>query len=122
MRRNYNYFYVQTSSADIQIEDTGNVILRGINLMQQYWILYIKTYLGYTSVFEYGPYVKNSQPLYYSQSSFQKFQYSEHKIDRIIDKFINNPKRMIIQVEEISDDIARDDIQPILEVFDESYQ
>ena len=122
MRQRFNYSYVQTSSADIQIEDTGNVILRGINLMQQYWILYIKTYLGYTSVFEYGPYIKTNQPLYYSSQTFQKFQYSEHKIHTIIDKFINNPKRMIIQVEEISEEEARDDIQPIMEVFDESYQ
>lgn len=122
MRRNYNYSYVQTSSADIQIEDTGNVILLGINLMQQQWILYIKTYLGYTSVFEYGPFVNDNQPLYYSSATFQKFQYSEHKLDTIIDKFINNPRRMIIQVKEISDEEARDDIQPILEVFDESYQ
>lgn len=122
MRKNFNYSYEETSTADIQIEDVGNVVLKAINLQQQCWILYIKTVLGFTSILQYGPYSLDGIRQQYCQSTYSRFEYSEYKLSKIIDNFINNPRYMITQVIEIDEYEARDDIQPMLEVFDESYQ
>lgn len=122
MRKNFNYSYEETSTADIQIEDVGNVVLKAINLQQQCWILYIKTVLGFTSILQYGPYSLDGIRQQYCQATYSRFEYSEYKLSKIIDNFINNPRYMITQVIEIDEYEARDDIQPMLEVFDESYQ
>ena len=122
MRNRFNYAYESTSNSDIQIDDIGNVALEGINLQGQKFILYIKTILGFTYILEYGPYCNDERLINFCKSQFQKIEYSEYKINKIIDKFINNPRYMIYQVEEIEEQEARDNIRPILEVFDESCQ
>ena len=57
----------------------------------------IKTIMGITKIIEYGPYnidlgLQHEDSVVYS---YKKIDYSEYKINNIIDKFLNNPKRCI---------------------------
>lgn len=119
MRYRVNYLYETTSNDSIDIEDIGNVCLLVNNDLGQNWVLLIKTILGITYILEYGPfyYHKNSDYVY---SCFQKIDYSEYKLKKRIDKFINDPKRVITQVQFIDEDEARLLIKSVVEVFDAS--
>ena len=119
MRYRVNYLYETTSHDSVDIEDVGNVCLLVNNDLGQTWILLIKTILGITYILEYGPfyYHKNSDYVY---SCFQKIDYSEYKLAKRIEKFINDPKRVITQVQFIDEDEARLLIKSVVEVLDES--
>ena len=90
-------------TADIEIEDTGNVCLKGIDQTLSEYYLVIKTDDGITQVVEYGPRYIDLQispnKVWYE---YQKFEYSDRKINAIIDKFLNNSRYDIFQAEEIS--------------------
>ena len=52
---NFDYFTVQTVMANIEIEDIGNCAIEANNDNGEFWYLIIRTTLGSTQIFEYGP-------------------------------------------------------------------
>ncbi len=112
MKQTYEYMHVVTSMDSICVEDIGNCNLIAFNDEGELWLLSINTYLGNTYVLEMGGIDTNINDIstYFTYKKYC-FQYNEKKINGIINKFINNPQRNIIQVEEI------DDIQPYMEIF-----
>ena len=62
---------------------------------------------------EYGPSVPDIGLLPSSANlSYTRFDYNEYKIEKIIDKFLNNPKRVITQAEVVQSNAL---IETILE-------
>ena len=123
MKSSFNYCNEVVSHDTFEILDIGNVALQALNDHGQGWILFIKTNLGYSYILEYGPYnVDSNKSIQYIQSLFQCAEYSEYRLSRIIDKFLNDGKRQISQVIEINEDEVRNIIKNLIEVFDEAYQ
>ena len=114
--------YLQRIVVDgqIDIENIGQCFLRAFNDFGEEFYLLIKTDLGITEVLEYGPCTPDLEllpPSYHV--SYDRFDYSQTKIERIIEKFLNNPKRAITQVEEFSDlsELRDNLVNPVDKVF-----
>lgn len=123
MNSKFEYVITQKAEEQLDIDDIGNVSLVEANEMGDMWVLFIKTSMGDSYVFEYGPFnvdLGDSRNIY---SSLQTIPYKETKLHSIIDNFLNNPKRMIIQAHELSDEEIEElkpNIKNLLEVFTES--
>lgn len=122
MKQSFNYLYIQSSQDTIEIEDIGNIIIEANNDLGQSWLLWISTLLGFSYIIEYGPYSQVGKFSEYVNSNFQRIEYSEYKLEKKIDKFLNEPKRFITQVSFIDEHEARQKIKNMVEVFDEAHQ
>lgn len=100
----FDYFYTQTAVGTIQIEDIGNSILQAINNKNEEYFLIIKTIDGMSHIIEYGPNLIDVNELCSSVIyKYNRIEYNERKLIRIIDSFINNAYREITQVTELKD-------------------
>ena len=113
--------YLQSSNDSVSVEDIGNCALQAYNDLGDSWILIVYTSLGFSYIIEYGP-IKNNQSTDYLFSRFDKIEYSEYKLEKRIDKFLNDPKRMITQVIECDIEDALLLVRNVAEVFNEARQ
>lgn len=96
----FEYLQRVVVDAQIDIENIGECVLLGRNDVGEEFYLIIKTELGWTELLEYGPCVPDLELLPYTYTiTYNRIEYNQTKIERIIDKFLNNPKRMISQAE-----------------------
>lgn len=114
--------YLQSSYDSFSVEDIGNCSLRAYNDLGQSWLLVIQTILGFSYILEYGPLNNNGEIPNYLFSRFDKIEYSEYKLEKRIDKFLNDPKRLITQVEEYDLNEALLLMRNAAEVFNEACQ
>lgn len=113
MNASYEYFYVEQAVGNLDIEDIGNCCIQANNDNCEFYYLVILTDYGITRVLEYGPYVESYTPLFIT-SAFQQFDYNEQRIDKLINKFLNNQKRQITQAILVDfDDIKNNLVNPI---------
>ena len=109
MTRDFEYFTKVVVNASISIEDIGNCAIRANNDLGSFWFLIIQTELGFSEIFEYGPFIFNVEELPKSCNWFYKrISYSENALSKIIDKFLNDGYRCITQAEEISMEEAKE--------------
>ena len=100
---NYQYLAQITTTADIEIGNIGNTCIQAFNDVADEYYLYLHTDLGRTTIIEYGPIVADMEELPdFCICNYSVIDYNEKKIDKIIDKFLNNPTRKITQAQEIS--------------------
>ena len=115
----FEYLQRVVIEAQLEVDNIGQcVILGNTDFGEEYYIV-IATELGWTEVLEYGPITPDLSllPLNYN-ISYSRFEYNEYKIERIIDKFLNNPKRGITQARVVElADIRQYMINPIDKVF-----
>lgn len=84
----------------LEVEKIGNCAIEAqkplINGGVAYYYLVIRTSLGQSQIFEYGPVIPDID-LFPDEviCSFKRIEYSDYKVEKIIDKFLNNPKRNI---------------------------
>lgn len=122
MRKHFNYLYQIQSCSDITLDDIGNICMQASNDRGDSWILLIRTSLGFCYLVEYGPFSLDEHQENYVYSRYEKFEYSEYKLEKKIDKFLNDSKKIITQVEIIDEDEARQNIKNVMEVLYESYK
>ena len=81
----------------IEIENIGNVCIEAINETDGlFYYLLIKTSLGTTSIFEYGPVIPYIDKLFDNYSvSFNREQYNEKKLKIFISKWLNDRMKKI---------------------------
>ena len=114
--RTYEYLYEVKATGFLEIENIGEVCLIANNDFLQEKVLIIHTELGKTRVIQYGPvYVDNVQPPTDCSYTFSEFDFSDYKIDKIIDKFINDPKFKTTQVKETDFEDASNRITDLME-------
>lgn len=95
----FEYLYKLTPQDSIDIEDMGNVIIQANNDDADEWYLSISTKLGWTTVKDYGPLTIDDDSLGYSFSfNYKRFEYSEQKIYKLIDFWLNDKKKNITQL------------------------
>lgn len=99
----FGYLTVSTSMDSIEVDDIGNVYLQSSNDDGATWYLRIETKLGWCSSLEFGPVqIDPDSPIYSFSLQSNKFEFNEKRLYKIIDTFINQPKRNITCVNVIS--------------------
>lgn len=120
MKKTFDYLYESVSRDSICVDDVGNLNIEANNDLGHAWFLSIKTLLGYTYIFQYGPYALDIPvlPIQSTTASISKIQYDEKKICKIIENFLIDPKRDITQTR-IIDDLENEDLSKIHNLFDD---
>lgn len=103
---NIPYFYTSQSNDSLIIDNEGNTTLLLNNDLGYCWYLDISTNLGTTTVKQLGPINidtglminKNNHQFVYSN---YELEYNENKLIKIIDKYINDAKKSVTQIQEI---------------------
>ena len=115
----FEYLQRVVIEAELDVDNIGQCVLQANNDFGEEFYLVIVTELGWTEVFEYGPCTPALEELPVSyQISYSRFEYNEGKIERIIDKFLNNPKRGITQAQIANlDEIRPFMVNPIDKLF-----
>ena len=115
----FDYMERVVVDGQLDVEDIGQCVIQATNDLGEEFYLIIKTDLGWTEILEYGPCVPDMElrQLNY-QIKYSRIEYNQSKIERAIDKFLNDPKRCITQakVTDISE-IREFLINPIDKVF-----
>lgn len=115
----FEYLQRVVVEAELEVDNLGDCCIQAFNDIGEAYYLVIKTVLGYTEVLEYGPCLVDLDMLQNNyQIKYNKFEYNQGKLERIIDKFLNDGKRAISQAM-ICDlnDIVDKLINPIDKVF-----
>lgn len=88
----------------VEIEDIGNIALVLYNDAGQEWYLLTTTSLGWTKLYMFGPLLPDVNSLVLKSFSFtySEIEYREYKIISMLEKFIQDPKKEISQVIEIT--------------------
>ena len=116
----FEYLQRVVVDGQLDVDNIGECVLVCNNDFGEEYYLIIHTVLGYTQMIEYGPIVPDlSQLCLTYQITYNRFEYNQGKIERAIDKFLNNPKRCITQaristVEEIKEFL----VNPIDKIFE----
>lgn len=112
----FEYLKLVQAFDSIEIDDIGNTCVNALNDLGQEWFLIISTSQGWTTVIEFGPLSVDSDKLpgFFNYIMYS-YEYKELKIQNTIDKFINNSKKMITQVQEVSKEFAKERLNEVKE-------
>ena len=115
MNKTFDYDYQLKPLNCIDVEDIGQCQLKMYNDIGFFWLLQIKTELGDSFIKCFGP-IHCDIDNYFPEGfnfEFTKMSYNEKKLSGIIDRYINDHKRMITQVEEIDEEEFNDILDSI---------
>lgn len=86
------------SDATLSVDDIGNSTIIAYNDTGEAFALVIKTSLGWTEIFECGPSTPDIEQLPINTfQSYSRFEFSEYKIKKAINNFLNDRYRRITQ-------------------------
>ena len=105
--RSYDYYYEKIINAKLDIEHPGNCAIEALTKEGANYYLVITTFLGITSIFKYGPVIPDIELLPHTVTcSYERINYSESKINKTIDLFLNNSKLFIVSATEVEKNYA----------------
>ena len=115
----FDYLERVVVDGQLEVEDIGQCAIQANNDLGEEYYLITKTELGWTELLDYGPFVPDLEllPINYN-IKYSRIEYNQSKIERAIDKFLNDPKRCITQAKVVCIEEIRDFlINPIDKVF-----
>lgn len=105
----FEYLQRVVVDGELDVENIGQCVIQANNDLGEEFYLIIKTVMGWSEILEYGPCLPDMELLSANYNiSYSRIEYNQGKLERVIDKFLNNPKRMITQAKVV-------DIQDIFE-------
>lgn len=115
----FEFSVQKTFNQSIDVVDIGNTALRCTNSQLDNYYLIVKTVMGKTHFIKYGPICSDIDFLLEDFSvSYKKTDYKENVIYKEIDKFINDFKKGIDNIEEITEYEAWADFPNIQQQFE----
>lgn len=115
----FEFSVQKTFTQSIDVVDIGNTALRCTNTNFDSYYLIIKTVMGKTHIFKFGPVCQDIDALLDGFCvEYKKIDYKELSISREIDKFINDYKKAIDSVEEITEYEAWQDFPQAQQLFE----
>ena len=111
----FDYLQRVVIESQLDVENIGQCVISANNDFGEEYYLIIVTVLGWTEVIEYGPATPDIQILPFNVSStYSRFEYNQSKLEKIIDRFLNNPKRGITQATVVElEDIRNNIVNPV---------
>ena len=99
----FYYNIEQIVTATLDIKDPNYCAIEAYNDREEYYYLIIRTDLGNTQIFEYGPIVPDIDLLPKRvECTFERIEFKEYTVFRKIENFLKNYKRNIKKAQEIS--------------------
>ena len=96
----FEYLQRVLVDAALEIDDIGNCAIIGRNDVGEEFYLLVRTTIGETEVIEYGPCRPDIDLLPTSVIlKYDRWEWSEYKLEKRIDKFLNDPKKAISQAD-----------------------
>lgn len=115
----FEFSIQKTFNQSIDVVDVGNTALRCTNSHMDNYYIITKTVFGKTAVLKFGPVCPDIDALINDFSvSYKKVDYKENLLFKEIDKFLNDYKKEIETVEEITEFEAWEDFPPIRQYFE----
>ena len=115
----FEFSIQKTFNQSIDVVDIGNTALRCVNKQMDNYYLITKTVYGKAYILKFGPVCPDIEALLDDFSvSYKKIDYKEATLYKEIDKFLNDYKKEIETVEEITDFEAWSDFPPIRPYFE----
>ena len=115
----FDYAVQKTFNQSVDVVDMGNTTLRCTNRNKDVYYLITKTTFGKTSIFKFGPVCPDIDMLLDEFFvNYKKLPYKEASIYKEIDKFINDFKKEIDEVEEVTEYEAWQDFPPLKQQFE----
>lgn len=94
----FEYMARILTDATLEVDDIGNSTIIAYNDSGESFALVIRTSLGWTEVFESGPYTPDIEELPKNvYQAYSRFEFSENKIKKTINMFLNDKYRNITQ-------------------------
>lgn len=95
----FSYRKVQTSTAEVDIEDIGNFALEAFTDTGECYILIVDTIIGKSRVFTYGPFIPEENVTNGKlEACIEYYPFSPFKLQRQVNNVINNSRANITQV------------------------
>lgn len=114
----FEYSVQKTFNESIDVVDIGNTALRCHGSKLDFYYIILKTVMGKTSILKFGPVMPDIDVLFNDFTvSYKKIDYKENLIEKEVDKFINDYKKEITLVEEITEYEAWQDFPDIQNQF-----
>ena len=114
----FEYLVQKTFNESIDVVDIGNTALRCHGAKLDFYYIILKTVMGKTSILKFGPVMPDIDILFNDFTvSYKKIDYKENLIEKEVDKFINDYKKEITLVEEITEYEAWQDFPDIHNQF-----
>ncbi len=117
----FEYAVQKTFNEALDVVDAGNCALRctGGKLGAFHYYIIIKTIMGKTHIIKYGPVLPDIPMLVENFNvAYSKNDYKESFIFKEVDKYINDFRKEIISVEEITEYEAWQDFPPVQQYFE----
>jgi hypothetical protein len=115
----FEFSVQKTFNQSIDVVDVGNMALRCTNKQMDSYYIITKTVFGKTFILKFGPVCPDIDTLINDFSvSYKKVDYKEGLLFKEIDKFLNDYKKEIETVEEITEFEAWQDFPPIRQYFE----
>ena len=112
----FEYMHQIVVGDTLDVDDIGNCVIQAFNDLGEEFLLVIRTILGWTETFEYGPITPDIKELPKDVSMiYHRREYSESKITKAIDSFLNNPYRNITQAMVIDVETAKKDMRNLID-------
>jgi len=100
----FEYSAQRTFTDSIDVVDIGNTALRCTNVKLDDYYIILKTIMGKTSIIKFGPVSPDIEVLVNDFTvTYKKMDYKEAGISKEIDKFINDFRKEINSIEEITE-------------------
>lgn len=111
----FEYLQRVIVDAQLDVENIGECVLRGRNDLGEEFYLIIKSDMGWTEQINFGPVTPEVDILPFNISlTYARFEFNQAKLMRAIDKFLNDPKKMITQADVIELGEIQEHIQDAL--------
>ena len=115
----FEFSIQKTFNQSIDVVDVGNTALKCVNKRMDNYYIITRTVYGKTSVLKFGPVCPDLEVLVDDFSlSYKKIDYKEAALFKEIDKFLNDFKKEIDAVEEVTEFEAWEDFPAIKQYFE----
>jgi hypothetical protein len=102
----FDYLERVVVEAQLNVDDIGQCVILGRNDIGEEHYLIIRTEMGFTEQILVGPVCPDIDILPFNVSiNYTRYEFNQGKIERTIDKFLNDPKKVITQAEVTSFDV-----------------
>lgn len=116
----FDYMQRVVIDGQLTVDNVGECIIQATNDIGEQWFLFIKTELGWSEIIDYGPHLPDFDMLSPNfQIKYSRVEYNQGRLEKYIDRFLNEPKRIITQAKVVTFDELEDIefVNPIYKVF-----